>query len=237
MFKRPAAIALVVILCLTFGSCNLFQTSGEQIDPTKFDFKTQLSPPKEGEQIAVVTTTMGTIKMKFFPQYAPKAVKNFVTLAKEGYYNGTYVFCVNTDMAFMGGSADKQGIGYKSIFNDGKPFDNEYTDALWHFSGSVSAISGEKDKGDSRFFVIGNCPVKEDNLKSMEKTGYPEALIDMYNKNGGLPTLDRRHPVFAQVYEGMEVVDRINKVKTDAQTGVPIENIMIEKIEIKNYGE
>ncbi|MBY0539950.1 MAG: peptidylprolyl isomerase, partial [Campylobacterales bacterium] len=33
-------------------------------------------------------TTMGTIKIKFFPQVAPKAVENFTTHAKNGYYNG-----------------------------------------------------------------------------------------------------------------------------------------------------
>lgn len=235
MLKKITAIMLVILAAVLCSACSVFNIDNTDIDESKLDFETQLGGPQAGEKIAVITTSKGVVKIKFFPQYAPKAVENFLTLAEEGYYNNTYVFCVNRDMAFMAGSPDRQGTEYKSAVNDGKPFDSEYTDALWHFPGSVSALSETKNKGDSRFFIIGDCTVSDELQKNMQKSGYPDSLIEMYKKTGGLPTLDRRYAVFAQVFEGMEVVNSINSVETDPKTGVPVEDIMIEKVEIVNY--
>lgn len=229
-FLRVFALILCVVLPLC--SCDLFSLSGEKIDEFAFDFETQLSPPQPGEEIAVVTTTEGVIKMKFFPQYAPQAVENFKQLAADGFYNDTYVFCVQPDMAFMAGSPAQDGSVYKSIFNDGKPFDVEYSDAIWHFSGSVSALSDQKNKADSRFFMLGNYKTDEDTLKKMERSGYPEALIEKYRTVGGAPALDRRYTVFAQAYEGLEVIDAINAAEIDAETGIPKKEIKIVSVEI-----
>lgn len=237
MAKRITAVILALLMLLSITSCALFEEHKTEIDETLFDFEAQLSLPKEGEEIAVVTTSLGTFKMKFFPQYAPNAVENFITLAKEGYYNDSYVFCIDPNNAFMGGSPDNQGIAYKSIFNDGKPFENECTDALWHFSGSVSAISTETGKGDSRFLVLGDVTVPDATIASMEKYGYPASLVEQYRENGGAPSLDARHTVFAQIFEGIETVNAINKVEVDEETGRPLTDFKIEKIEIISYGE
>ena len=48
----------------------------------------QLNKPTEKDTIAIVKTSMGEIKIKLFPEYAPKAVENFTTHAKNGYYDG-----------------------------------------------------------------------------------------------------------------------------------------------------
>ena len=237
MAKKILATSLAIIMLMSLVSCAVFEAKRETIDESLFDFEGQTSLPEKDEQIAVVTTTFGTIKMKLFPEYAPKAVENFVTLAKQGHYNNTYVFCVQTDEMFLGGSKDNQGVEYTTIYEDKKPFENEYTDALWHFSGSVCAISTEKDKGDSRFFIIGDVRVPDDVFESMDKYGYPKALIEAYREYGGLPNYDRRYTVFAQVFEGIDVVNAINKVEVDEKTGRPIEDVLIQRIEIINYGE
>lgn len=236
LLKKIVALALSVLALTSLASCSLFGEQKTEIDPTLFDFETQLSLPKQGEQIAVVTTSLGTFKMKFFPQYAPNAVENFITLAKEGYYDNSHVFCIDPQNAFMAGSPDNQGVEYKSIFNDGKPFAKECTDALWHFSGSVSAISSERDKGDSRFLILGDIQVPEAIFDSMKKYKYPEELIERYRENGGSPILDNRHTVFAQVFEGIETINAINKLEI-GENGRPTTDFKIEKIEIVNYGE
>ena len=237
LLKKITAILFALITLFSFASCNLFQEHKNSIDESVFDFETQLSLPQQGEQIAVVTTSFGTFKMKLFPQYAPKAVENFITLAKQGYYDGSYVFCIDPNNAFMGGSTDNQGVGYKSIFNDGKPFDNECTDALWHFSGAVSTISTETGKSDSRFLILGDVTIPETTITSMERYGYPSSLVEKYREHGGAPTLDARHTIFAQIFEGIETVNAINKVEIDAENGRPLTDVKIEKIEIVNYGE
>ena len=237
MSKKITAVILALLMLLSLASCALFEEQKTEIDESVFDFEAQLSPPQEGETIAVVTTSFGTFKMKFFPQYAPKAVENFITLAKEGYYDGTYVFCIDPNNAFMGGSGDNQGVDYKSIHNDGKPFDNECTDALWHFSGAVSAISTETGKSDSRFLILGDVTIPDTTFESMEKYGYPATLVTKYRELGGAPTLDARHTIFAQIFEGIETVNAINRLEVDAESGRPLTDYKIEKIEIISYGE
>ena len=237
LLRKITAVILSLLMLFSITSCALFEEQKTEIDETLFDFETQLSPPETGETIAVVTTSFGTFKMKFFPQYAPNTVENFITLAREGYYDGSYIFCIDPNNAFMSGSGDNQGIDYKSIHNEGKPFDNECTDALWHFSGSVSAISTAKGKGDSRFLMLGEVTVSGKTIASMEKYGYPASLVEQYRTNGGAPNLDSRHTVFAQVFEGIETINAINKVEVDAETGRPLTDIKIEKIEIVSYGE
>ncbi len=237
MAKKIIAIIFAVVILTSFASCSLFSTEWETIDETLFDFEGQTSLPEKDEQIAVVTTSLGTFKMKFFPEHAPKAVENFITLANGGHYDNTYVFCVQTEKMFLGGSKDNQGVEYTTIYEEGKPFENEHTDALWHFSGSVCTISTEKDKGDSRFFVIGDVKVPEETFDSMDRYGYPKTLIDAYREYGGLPNYDRRYTVFAQVFEGLDVVNAINKVAVNEETGIPVEDVLIQKVEIINYGE
>ena len=58
----------------------------------------QFEKPQKGSEVAVIETEKGTIKVYFFPQYAPKAVENFVTHSKNGYYNGITFHRVINDL-------------------------------------------------------------------------------------------------------------------------------------------
>ena len=68
----------------------------------------QLDPPEAGEEIAVIHTSMGDIKVRFFPDEAPKAGENFKTLAKDGYYDGITFHRVIND--FMIQAGDPTGL-------------------------------------------------------------------------------------------------------------------------------
>ena len=50
----------------------------------------QLSMPSKGDMVAIMTTNRGVIKIKLFPEQAPKTVENFTTHAKNGYYEGEH---------------------------------------------------------------------------------------------------------------------------------------------------
>ena len=81
----------------------------------------QLEGVKKGDTIATIHTNYGDIKVWFFPKYAPKAVENFTTHAKEGYYNGLIFHRVINNFMIQGG--DPTGAGGESIW--GKEFENE----------------------------------------------------------------------------------------------------------------
>ena len=63
----------------------------------------QLDMPEKGEEICVLTTNYGTIRMRFFPDAAPKAVYSFKSLALSGYYDGITFHRVIDDFMIQGG--------------------------------------------------------------------------------------------------------------------------------------
>ncbi len=75
----------------TVESTNTNETENEESEGLKVDYKAnaekQMAMPQKGEQVAIMhVKDFGDIKIKFFPEVAPKAVENFITHAKEGYY-------------------------------------------------------------------------------------------------------------------------------------------------------
>ena len=76
--KKTTTAFLAVLLML----CGLLPACGSS-EPLP-----QQTPLQQGESVAVMETSKGTIKLRFFPDEAPLAVENFLTLAQEGYYDG-----------------------------------------------------------------------------------------------------------------------------------------------------
>lgn len=192
-----------------------------------------MEAPRKGEEIAVMITNKGTIKINFFPDVAPKAVENFKTHAKNGYYNGTIFHRIIPDFMIQGGDPEGTGRGGESIW--GRSFEDEFDVNHRNFRGALSMANCGPNTNGSQFFIVQKTEVEEDIIDQMkelgEKKGFPQAVIDGYDKFGGTYWLDGRHTVFGQVYEGMDVVDKIAAVKTD-RNDKPLEPVMIEKIEI-----
>ena len=68
----------------------------------------QLDRPQKGETIAVMHTSLGDISIRLFPDKAPKTVENFVTHAKNGYYDGLNFHRVINDFMIQGGDPTRQ---------------------------------------------------------------------------------------------------------------------------------
>jgi peptidyl-prolyl cis-trans isomerase B (cyclophilin B) len=160
-------------------------------------------------------------------------VKNFVELAKKGYYNGIIFHRVIKDFMIQGGDPTGTGMGGESIY--GEKFQDEFDVNLHNIRGALSMANAGPNTNGSQFFIVqaSTCPDgMVDQMKQLIGRGFTEDCIADYEAMGGTPWLDFKHSVFGQVYEGMNVVDDIANVRT-AAADRPMYDVVIEGIDIK----
>lgn len=192
----------------------------------------QLSTPQKGDTLAVMHTNMGDIKIKLFPEKAPKTVENFVTHSKNGYYNGLKFHRVINDFMIQGGDPRGNGTGGESIW--GGSFPDEFDPELHNLRGALSMANSGPNTNGSQFFIVQAREVPANMLEQMrdlEDNGFPADITAAYAELGGTPWLDFRHTVFGQVTDGMDVVDAIAAVETN--NDVPCEDVVISSIDIE----
>ena len=192
----------------------------------------QLSTPQKGDTLAVMHTNMGDIKIKLFPEKAPKTVENFVTHSKNGYYNGLKFHRVINDFMIQGGDPRGNGTGGESIW--GGSFPDEFDPELHNLRGALSMANSGPNTNGSQFFIVQAREVPANMLEQMrdlEDNGFPADITAAYAELGGTPWLDFCHTVFGQVTDGMDVVDAIAAVETN--NDVPCEDVIINSIDIE----
>ncbi|XP_048425035.1 peptidyl-prolyl cis-trans isomerase CYP71-like [Pyrus x bretschneideri] len=152
----------------------------------------------------ILRTTMGDIHMKLYPEECPKTVENFTTHCRNGYYDNLIFHRVIKGFMIQTGDPLGDGTGGQSIW--GREFEDEFHKSLRHdrpFTVSM-ANAGENTNG-SQFFIT----------------------------TVATPWLDNKHTVFGRVIKGMDVVQAIEKVKTDRgerpQVDVKILNVTVPK--------
>src|SRR5699024_16109 len=84
----------------------------------------QLKSPKTDEEVVIISTNHGDIKLRLFPKVAPKAVENFKTHIENNYYDGVTFHRVMNEFMIQGGDPDGTGRGGESIW--GKSFKDEF---------------------------------------------------------------------------------------------------------------
>ncbi len=179
--------------------------------------------------MAVIKTNHGDMKVMLFPEAAPKAVENFTTHAKNGYYNGIIFHRVIKDFMIQGGDPQGMGFGGESIW--GEPFADEFSLEALNFKGALSMANSGPNTNGSQFFIVQAGSVDERLIGQMEDAGYPAEAIEKYKEVGGTHWLDFRHTVFGQVIEGMGVVDEIASVAV-GRNDKPIEDVVILGIDV-----
>ncbi|EAE4838347.1 peptidylprolyl isomerase [Listeria monocytogenes] len=178
---------------------------------------------------AEMITNRGTIRIKLFPEIAPKTVENFVTHSKNGYYDGLIFHRVIPEFMIQGGDPDGRGTGGESIW--GESFEDEFSTEAFNLRGALSMANAGPNTNGSQFFIVQKPDMPADMLGQMEQAGFPVEVIEAY-KQGGTPWLDGRHTVFGHVIEGMDVVEEIANLPTGMQDK-PVNDVVIEKINIK----
>lgn len=188
----------------------------------------------DNESEVLMHTSEGDITIKLFPKYAPLAVENFLTHAKEGYYNGVLFHRVISDFMIQSGDPKGDGTGGESIWKNkdksidsGNGFKNEISPYLYNIRGAVAMANAGADTNGSQFFINQNT---DDQSQKLSSSSYPEPFIGAYAK-GGNPSLDGNYTVFGQVIDGMDVVDKIAQTATD-DNDKPTTDVTITSIDI-----
>lgn len=190
----------------------------------------QLNEVNEKNPLVTVHTNLGDFTLELFPEVAPKTVENFVTHAKNGYYNGVIFHRVIEDFMIQGGDPTGTGMGGESIF--GRTFEDEFSREAFNLYGTLSMANAGPNTNGSQFFIVTAKQVPAQMLKQLKDGGWPEEIVEEYAKVGGTPWLDHRHTVFGRVVEGMDVVLKIEGVERNAQDR-PLEDVVIESMDVK----
>ena len=168
-------IGFVVVAFLLFASFGLAEMAGKKFTPEEIK--------KMSETSAVIETKFGNIEIRFFPEVAPNHVRNFIELAKKGFYDGTTFHRVIPGFMIQGGDPNsknpdrsKHGFG-----GPGYTLKAEFNEKL-HKRGTLSmARSQDPDSAGSQFFIC---------------------VADA-------PRLNGMYSVFGEVVSGMDLADKI----------------------------
>jgi len=136
--KRIAAISIIVLISFTFG-CISAKTVGN----------VENNQTSEKNRIATVVTEKGTIKFELYEKEAPITTKNFIELAKKGFYDGLTFHRVEPGFVIQGGDPKGDGTG-----GSGKTIPLEINPALTHIKGAVAmARSNDPNSASSQFYI------------------------------------------------------------------------------------
>lgn len=157
----------------------------------------------------IISTTMGDITIQLDEEKAPIGAENFIHYVMEGFFNGTLFHRIIPNFMVQGGGM-LPGMEDKPA---GEPIENEADNGLKNVRGSVAyARTMDPHSATTQFFInLKDNSFLDHTSKDMQGWGYA---------------------VFAQVVDGMDVVDAMAKVETTSRRGhqdVPVEDILITK--------
>ena len=157
-------------------------------------------------KVAELHTTAGQINIRFFPDVAPNHVRNFIDLAKQGFYDGTKFHRVIPGFMIQGGDPNTVS---------GSP-------ATWGTGGSKQNVKAEFNSVSHKRGIV-----------SMARSQSPDsASSQFFICVADVPSLDNQYTVFGQVTQGMDVVDKIVNAKTAGER--PLEPVAINNVVVRD---
>ncbi|KAL1655566.1 cyclophilin peptidyl-prolyl cis-trans isomerase Cyp8 [Didymella pomorum] len=202
--KKPAYNAAVYTsgkAAASFTSTGVdVHTSGERALLSDEDY--MLKPKRiKHKGYARMSTSLGDLNLELLPEHAPKAVWNFVSLAKKGYYNNTMFHRNIRGFMIQGGDPSGTGRGGQSTW--GKPFEDELEGPHLHSARGVLSMANKgKNTNTSQFFIT-----------------YRAA-----------PHLDRKHTVFARVVGGLDTTLTNMEKAPVGEKDKPVDDIEIRDV-------
>ncbi len=197
------SIVLVFAFVAILAACGTSETTKEQVSNADYAEKVKENP--------IVTITMANdekVVLELYPKVAPNTVANFISLAKEGKYDGLIFHRVIPGFMIQGGDPSGNGTGGPGYTIDGEFSNNDFTNDLKHERGVISmARSGDPNSAGSQFFIM---------VKASAN-------------------LDGDYAAFGKVTKGMDVVDTIVNAPRD-KADKPNSDQVMKKVEVDTKG-
>lgn len=149
---------------------------------------------------ARIETNLGSLNIELQTETAPRAVWNFVQLAKKGYYNGVRFHRNIKNFMIQGGDPTGTGKGGSSIW--GKNFNDEFDGPLTHDARGIMSMANKGKNTNSSQFFITYKPAKH---------------------------LDRKHTIFGRVVGGLDILQKLEQAPVD-ESDRPIKDIVMENV-------
>jgi peptidyl-prolyl cis-trans isomerase B (cyclophilin B) len=197
-------------------------------------FVVTLSYAQDTELKFLIKTSYGDIKIKLYND-TPLHRDNFLKNVNNGFYNGSIFHRVIAAFMVQGGR------GITGADDCGWTVAAEIMPNHFHKKGALAAarmgdnVNPQKASSGSQFYIVQGKKYSDADLDAFEaRTGkkYTKEQRDAYKTVGGTPHLDGDYTVYGEVYEGLDVVDKIAAAKTDAGSK-PVEDIKMTITQIK----
>lgn len=189
---------------------------------------------QDKETVVVIETNYGTIKAKLYND-TPLHRDNFIKLVNEGWYKGSPFHRVINNFMIQGGqNADGR-------MDPGYTVPAEFRENHFHKKGALCAarqgdnVNPKKASSGSQFYIVQGQVFDDKKLDLYEERlgkAFNARQRQAYKTVGGTPHLDGDYTVFGEVIEGIEIVDKIARVKT-GYMDVPVEPVIINTITIQ----
>lgn len=216
--KTAAAALLLLVMLIVLSACGAKNTeAGNTSAGSGSTDAAQQTPLASNENRAdgkpnpVVTIEMNTgdkIEIRLLPDIAPNTVNNFISLVKQGFYDGLIFHRVIPGFMIQGGDPEGTGMGGPGYSIKGEFSSNGFDNPLLHQRGVLSmARTSEPDSAGSQFFIM----------------------------TTDAATLDGDYAAFGIVLSGMETVDQIVNQKRDS-SDKPLEPMSMTKVTVDTFG-
>ncbi len=219
-------VCLAGLTAMLAAGCAKKQTYVEVSPDIADSFPIQAEPAANSQLVesdgpyAILHTTAGDVTILLYPEQAPKAVENFIGLAKEGYYNGSLFYYAKREELTQGGKPGDPQEEERSLW--GEPFEDELDNGLYHFKGAV-AMAGDggntHNSNLSQFYLLVRAEVPDDD-RIIPDNCYMNDLMNLRLKD--LEELGKEKELSQEEIQKFE--DDLNKeIQAIATDGIPSE--------------
>ncbi|WP_124098121.1 peptidylprolyl isomerase [Ruminococcus sp. Marseille-P6503] len=249
-------LSLIAVIFVIVFAVIMFFAGGKEdpVDYSESDF-IQLEEPADDAPVVVFETTEGTFRAVLFENEAPEYCKFFEGLVNDGYFDGTYVCTLlrsgDITGGFIGGSKTKDGMADDST--DVTMIDLEVSPNILPLNGTLGSLVKQggtfsKSKAGSVFTVLGDAVDIEElkeNTDSEDVNGF-KRVSGIFEEYGGVPNYIQMYTFFGQVYDGWDVLEKINSAQIvdedvpddeSDKNYQPASEIKFTRVYMSTYGE